>query len=78
MNRTHRRLWKNIRICDFTGQLAGAGASPRRFLEPEIIRVEDPVNKGKWDILRAYRRGLMRLEAWKPAAPSTLTTTPET
>lgn len=42
-----------IRICDFTGQLAGAGAT--RFLAAfgaQVIRIEDPVNRGKWDILR--------------------------
>lgn len=55
----------HIRICDFTGQLAGAGAS--RFLGAlgaEVIRIEDPVNEGRWDILRGMppfvdeRRGL--------------------
>jgi len=43
----------HIRICDFTGQLAGAGAT--RWLAAfgaEIIRIEDPVRKGRWDILR--------------------------
>ena len=43
----------HIRICDFTGQLAGAGAT--RFLAAmgaEIIRIEDPVMQGHWDILR--------------------------
>jgi crotonobetainyl-CoA:carnitine CoA-transferase CaiB-like acyl-CoA transferase len=43
----------NIRICDFTGQLAGAGAT--RFLAAfgaQVIRIEDPVNEGRWDILR--------------------------
>ena len=43
----------HIKICDFTGQLAGAGAT--RFLGAfgaEIIRIEDPVNEGRWDILR--------------------------
>ena len=43
----------HIRICDFTGQLAGAGAT--RFLAAfgaEVIRIEDPVNEGRWDILR--------------------------
>ena len=42
-----------IRICDFTGQLAGAGAT--RFLSAfgaDVIRVEDPVRQGRWDILR--------------------------
>jgi len=42
-----------IRICDFTGQLAGAGAT--RFLAAmgaEVIRIEDPVRQGRWDILR--------------------------
>ena len=41
------------RICDFTGQLAGAGAT--RWLASfgaEVIRIEDPVKKGSWDILR--------------------------
>ncbi len=43
----------HLRICDFTGQLAGAGAT--RWLATfgaEVIRIEDPVNHGKWDILR--------------------------
>ena len=43
----------HLRICDFTGQLAGAGAT--RWLAAfgaEVIRVEDPVNQGAWDILR--------------------------
>ncbi len=43
----------HIRVCDFTGQLAGAGAT--RWLASfgaEIIRIEDPVRKGRWDILR--------------------------
>lgn len=42
-----------IRICDFTGQLAGAGAT--RFLAAmgaQVIRIEDPVRRGTWDILR--------------------------
>jgi crotonobetainyl-CoA:carnitine CoA-transferase CaiB-like acyl-CoA transferase len=42
-----------IRICDFTGQLAGAGAT--RFLAAfgaQVIRIEDPVRQGRWDILR--------------------------
>src|ERR1700733_13151438 len=42
-----------FRICDLSGQLAGAGAT--RFLAAfgaEVIRVEDPTNEGRWDILR--------------------------
>jgi benzylsuccinate CoA-transferase BbsF subunit len=42
-----------LRICDFTGQLAGAGAT--RWLAAfgaEVIRIEDPVKQGTWDILR--------------------------
>jgi crotonobetainyl-CoA:carnitine CoA-transferase CaiB-like acyl-CoA transferase len=42
------------RICDFTGQLAGAGAT--RWLAAfgaDVIRVEDPVRQGSWDILRS-------------------------
>ena len=41
------------RICDFTGQLAGAGAT--RWLAAfgaEVIRIEDPLLEGRWDILR--------------------------
>jgi len=54
-----------IRICDFTGQLAGAGAT--KWLSAfgaEVIRIEDPVRQGRWDILRGIgpfkddRRGL--------------------
>lgn len=43
----------HIRVCDFTGQLAGAGAT--RWLASfgaEVVRVEDPVKQGRWDILR--------------------------
>ncbi|PZC50354.1 MAG: Crotonobetainyl-CoA:carnitine CoA-transferase CaiB [Chloroflexi bacterium] len=43
----------HLRICDFSGQLAGAGAT--RFLAAfgaQVIRVEDPTNEGRWDILR--------------------------
>lgn len=42
-----------FRICDFTGQLAGAGST--RFLAAfgaQVIRIEDPVKRGQWDILR--------------------------
>lgn len=42
-----------VRICDFTGQLAGAGAT--RWMAAfgaEVIRIEDPVTQGRWDILR--------------------------
>jgi crotonobetainyl-CoA:carnitine CoA-transferase CaiB-like acyl-CoA transferase len=43
-----------IRITDFSGVLAGAGAS--RILAAfgaQVIRVENPANKGAWDPLRA-------------------------
>ena len=43
----------HLRICDFTGQLAGAGAT--RLLAAfgaQVIRIEDPVREGLWDILR--------------------------
>jgi crotonobetainyl-CoA:carnitine CoA-transferase CaiB-like acyl-CoA transferase len=43
----------HLRICDFTGQLAGAGATRHlAAFGAEVIRIEDPVRKGKWDILR--------------------------
>ncbi|MXY53051.1 MAG: CoA transferase [Gammaproteobacteria bacterium] len=42
-----------FRICDFTGQLAGAGATKwLAALGAEVIRIEDPVRQGRWDILR--------------------------
>ena len=43
----------NFRICDFTGQLAGAGATKwLASFGAEVIRIEDPVREGRWDILR--------------------------
>jgi benzylsuccinate CoA-transferase BbsF subunit len=42
-----------VRICDLTGQLAGAGAT--RLLAAfgaQVIRVEDPLRQGRWDLLR--------------------------
>ena len=45
-----------VRICDLSGQLAGAGAT--RFLAAfgaQVIRVEDPVKQGRWDIVRGSR-----------------------
>ena len=41
------RALARFRICDFSGQLAGAGAT--RFLAAfgaQVIRVEDPVRQG--------------------------------
>ena len=60
-----RTRLSHLRICDLTGQLAGAGAT--RFLAAfgaQVIRVEDPVRMGNWDILRGVppykdeRRGI--------------------
>jgi len=45
---------RHIRVCDFTGQLAGAGSTKwLAAFGAEVIRIEDPVRKGLWDILRA-------------------------
>ena len=42
-----------FRICDFTGQLAGAGATKwLASFGAEVIRIEDPIRQGRWDILR--------------------------
>ncbi|MEM7221094.1 MAG: CoA transferase [Pseudomonadota bacterium] len=42
-----------IRICDFTGQLAGAGATKwLAAFGADVIRIEDPERQGRWDILR--------------------------
>ena len=54
-----------IRICDFCGQLAGAGATKwLAAFGAEVIRIEDPVRQGRWDIMRGIppyideRRGI--------------------
>lgn len=42
-----------IRVCDLSGQLAGAGATKYlAAMGAEVIRIEDPVRKGRWDMLR--------------------------
>ncbi|MEO5899639.1 MAG: CoA transferase [Ilumatobacteraceae bacterium] len=49
----HAGALRHIRICDLSGQLAGAGAT--RVLAAfgaQVIRIEDPVTKGLWDIVR--------------------------
>jgi len=49
----HRGALGHIRICDLSGQLAGAGAT--RVLAAfgaQVIRIEDPVTRGLWDIVR--------------------------
>ena len=56
-----------LRVCDLTGQLAGAGAT--RFLAAfgaQVIRVEDPVRQGTWDILRGappFKDGVRGIDA---------------
>ena len=49
----HAGALDDVRICDLSGQLAGAGAT--RVLAAfgaQVIRVEDPVRHGLWDIVR--------------------------
>src|SRR5215211_1052263 len=49
----HAGALDHLRICDLSGQLAGAGAT--RVLAAfgaQVIRVEDPVTRGLWDIVR--------------------------
>lgn len=42
-----------VRVCDFAGQLAGAGATKiLAAFGAQVIRVEDPVVQGRWDALR--------------------------
>ena len=44
---------ESFRICDFTGQLAGAGATKwLASFGAEVVRIEDPQREGRWDILR--------------------------
>jgi crotonobetainyl-CoA:carnitine CoA-transferase CaiB-like acyl-CoA transferase len=61
------RALEGFRICDFTGQLAGAGATKwLAVFGAEVIRIEDPVREGRWDILRGmppYKPGQSGLEA---------------
>ena len=50
---TQKQALSGLRICDFTGQLAGAGATKwLAAFGAEVIRIEDPVRQGRWDILR--------------------------
>jgi crotonobetainyl-CoA:carnitine CoA-transferase CaiB-like acyl-CoA transferase len=49
----HDGALAHVRICDLSGQLAGAGAT--RVLAAfgaQVIRIEDPVTRGLWDIVR--------------------------
>ena len=42
-----------IRICDFSGQLAGAGATRTlAALGAQVIRIEDRLSDGAWDLFR--------------------------
>jgi crotonobetainyl-CoA:carnitine CoA-transferase CaiB-like acyl-CoA transferase len=44
---------QHVRICDLSGQLAGAGATKiLAALGAEVIRVENPRNQGRWDMMR--------------------------
>jgi len=43
----------HLRVCDLSGQLAGAGATKiLAAFGAQVIRVEDPVSRGLWDALR--------------------------
>jgi len=43
----------HVRVCDLSGQLAGAGATKiLAAFGAQVIRVEDPLTYGLWDILR--------------------------
>ncbi|MGX9792981.1 CaiB/BaiF CoA transferase family protein [Mycobacterium sp. MMS18-G62] len=43
----------HLRVCDLSGQLAGAGATKiLAAFGAEVIRVEDPTTQGLWDALR--------------------------
>jgi benzylsuccinate CoA-transferase BbsF subunit len=50
---TETTALRHITICDLSGQLAGAGST--KYLAAfgaRVIRVEDPVRQGRWDIIR--------------------------
>ncbi len=43
----------HLRVCDLSGQLAGAGATKiLAAFGAEVIRVEDPATRGLWDAMR--------------------------
>lgn len=43
----------HVRVCDLSGQLAGAGATKiLAAFGAEVIRVEDPATQGLWDAMR--------------------------
>jgi benzylsuccinate CoA-transferase BbsF subunit len=43
----------HVRICDLSGQLAGAGATKiLGAFGAQVIRVEDPATQGRWDMMR--------------------------
>ena len=66
---------ENVRICDFTGQLAGAGATKiLAAFGAEVIRIEDPVHRGKWDILRGVPPWVGDARGLEAGEPSTITT----
>jgi len=56
-----------LRICDLSGQLAGAGATRTlAAFGAEVIRIEDPVRKGRWDLLRGvppFKEGQRGIDA---------------
>jgi crotonobetainyl-CoA:carnitine CoA-transferase CaiB-like acyl-CoA transferase len=42
-----------VRVCDLSGQLAGAGGTRTlAAFGAQVIRIEDPIAQGRWDILR--------------------------
>lgn len=48
-----RSALSGIRICDFSGQLAGAGSTKwMAAFGADVIRIEDPVQQGRWDLVR--------------------------
>ena len=53
MDTVNSQALSGFKICDFTGQLAGAGATKwLASFGAQVIRIEDPVRQGRWDILR--------------------------
>jgi benzylsuccinate CoA-transferase BbsF subunit len=65
------RPLSGVRVCDLSGQLAGAGATKYlAAMGAEVIRVEDPIRQGQWDLLRGIgpfvdeRRGINLGGGW--------------
>ena len=65
---------ENVRICDFTGQLAGAGATKiLAAFGAEVIRIEDPFTEASGIFCGEFHHGSEMLEGLEAGVRSTIT-----